>query len=76
MMPTAQAATAGLQMHVVVCVEGETLAAEDSGSQKGTFFPLCWTGGSILLHFLSLWISFLDYFRFRGAEWSFDVKKL
>lgn len=37
MMPTAQAATAGLRMHVVVCVEGETLAAEDSGSQKGTF---------------------------------------
>lgn len=37
MMPTPQAATAGLQMHVVVCVEGETLAAEDSGSQKGTF---------------------------------------
>lgn len=37
MMPTAQAATAGLQMHVVVCVEGETLAAQDSGSQKGTF---------------------------------------
>lgn len=40
MMPTAQAATADLQMHVVVCVEGETLAAEDSGSPKGTF-PHC-----------------------------------
>lgn len=37
MMPTAQAATAGLRMHVVACVERETLAAEDSGSQKGTF---------------------------------------
>lgn len=37
MMPTAQAATAGLRMHVVVCVEGETPAAEDSGSPKGTF---------------------------------------
>lgn len=25
---------------------------------------------------LSLWVSFLNYFRFCGAEWSFDVKKL
>lgn len=25
---------------------------------------------------VSLWISFLNYFRFCGAEWSFDVKKL
>ena len=32
MMPAAQAATAGIRMHVVFCVEGGTLAAEYSGS--------------------------------------------